>query len=83
MKIKEMQKICEDNNKKCKNCPLCLPDKIWKENLISWCLIDYKKTSIFKYQDALAKNNEVLASKIMVDYQEKERLLGIEKEENK
>lgn len=81
MKIKQMEEICKAHKGICKNCPLLLPNNIWQKNLISWCLKDYKKTSIYKYQKALQENNVVLASKIMQDYQDKEKLLGIEKEE--
>ena len=72
MKNKEMQEIC-NKYKECKNCPLVIDDKIWQKNLITWCLKEFRRSQIERYQIALDKNNEVLAAKIMKEYQEIEK----------
>lgn len=76
MKTADMEKICKQQNGKCGNCPLnCIKD--WYENLTTWCMLEYRKETIHRYDKALIENNELLAAKIMKDYQEKEKLIKL------
>lgn len=77
MKNKEMQEICNKYQYHCKDCPLNMPDNLWEKKYTSWCLLDLRKQTIIKYEEAMKKNNEVLASKILKEYQDIERKLKL------
>ena len=69
MKIAEMQTICDkqQHNMGCCKCPLFTP------LLENGCLKNHRYEISKKYQNAITSNNEVLAEKIMKDYQDLER----------
>ena len=69
MKISKMQEICDkqQENKGCCNCPLFTP------LIENGCLKNHRYEVSKKYQKAITEKNEVLAEKIMKDYQELER----------
>ena len=73
MKMNEMHELCDKHKTNCRECPLCIPDKIWQKELISWCLLEMRRITIIQYQNAINENNEVLASKIIKNYQELEK----------
>ena len=69
MKIAKMQEICnkQQNNLGCCKCPL------FTTLLENGCLKNHRYEISKKYQQAITNKNEVLAEKIMKDYQDLER----------
>lgn len=70
MKISEMQEICNTAQEFGRGCIGC---KLFTPLIKKGCLKNHRFEISKEYQKAKLENNEVLAEKIMKDYQELER----------